>query len=127
LVCDGSAISRTTYAALFSAIGTSFGSGDGSTTFNLPNLIDKFAEGHTTVGTVKNAGLPNIAGGFGSPEIYYGAYGAFRTGGTGLTWVPQGTGEGNSASFDASRSNAIYGASNTVQPPAVTMLPIIKY
>ncbi len=36
LICDGSAISRTTYAALFAAIGTKYGAGDGSTTFNLP-------------------------------------------------------------------------------------------
>lgn len=38
LVCDGSAISRTTYATLFAAIGTTWGSGDGSTTFNIPDL-----------------------------------------------------------------------------------------
>lgn len=38
LVCDGLTVSRTTYAELFSAIGTTFGAGDGSTTFNLPNL-----------------------------------------------------------------------------------------
>lgn len=38
LTCNGSAVSRTTYAALFSIISTSFGSGDGSTTFNLPNI-----------------------------------------------------------------------------------------
>lgn len=37
LICDGSAVSRTTYAALFEVIGTKFGSGDGSTTFNLPS------------------------------------------------------------------------------------------
>jgi len=37
LGCDGSAVSRTTYAALFAAIGTTFGVGDGSTTFNLPD------------------------------------------------------------------------------------------
>lgn len=37
LLCDGSAVSRTTYARLFTAIGTSFGIGDGSTTFNLPD------------------------------------------------------------------------------------------
>ena len=36
LKCDGSAISRTTYAALFNVIGTTYGAGDGSTTFNLP-------------------------------------------------------------------------------------------
>lgn len=37
LLCDGSAISRTTYADLFAIIGTTYGSGDGSTTFNIPN------------------------------------------------------------------------------------------
>ncbi len=38
LLCDGSAVSRTTYAGLFAVIGTSFGSGDGSSTFNLPDF-----------------------------------------------------------------------------------------
>lgn len=42
LLCDGSAISRSTYSKLFSIIGTSFGVGDGSTTFNLPDLRAKF-------------------------------------------------------------------------------------
>lgn len=37
LLCNGSAVSRTTYAALFAVIGTTYGSGDGSTTFNVPN------------------------------------------------------------------------------------------
>lgn len=43
LLCDGSAVSRATYAELFAIIGTSFGSGDGSTTFNLPNMQGKIA------------------------------------------------------------------------------------
>ena len=38
LICDGSAVSRTSYADLFAVIGTKYGEGDGSTTFNLPNL-----------------------------------------------------------------------------------------
>jgi microcystin-dependent protein len=38
LLCDGSAVSRTTYATLFAAIGTAYGAGDGSTTFNLPDM-----------------------------------------------------------------------------------------
>ena len=38
LQCNGAAVSRTTYAALFAVVGTKYGSGDGSTTFNLPNL-----------------------------------------------------------------------------------------
>ena len=37
LICDGSAVSRTTYAALFAIIGTTYGAGDGNSTFNLPN------------------------------------------------------------------------------------------
>lgn len=45
LLCDGSAISRTDYAALFAVIGTTYGSGDGSTTFNIPDMRGKFAEG----------------------------------------------------------------------------------
>lgn len=40
LLCDGSAISRTTYADLFAIVGTTYGSGDGSTTFNIPNQAD---------------------------------------------------------------------------------------
>lgn len=45
LLCNGSEISRTTYANLFSAIGTRWGTGDGSTTFNLPDLRDVFLAG----------------------------------------------------------------------------------
>lgn len=45
LFCDGSAISRTEYADLFTAIGTTYGSGDGSTTFNLPDLRGKVPVG----------------------------------------------------------------------------------
>ena len=45
LVCDGQAVSRSTYAALFAVVGTSHGSGDGVSTFNVPNLVDRFAVG----------------------------------------------------------------------------------
>jgi microcystin-dependent protein len=45
LICDGSAVSRTTYASLFAAIGTVHGSGDGSTTFNLPDYRGRFLRG----------------------------------------------------------------------------------
>lgn len=45
LECSGAAVSRTTYAGLFAAIGTVFGSGDGSTTFNLPQMQGEFARG----------------------------------------------------------------------------------
>lgn len=45
LICDGSAISRTTYADLFAVLGTLYGEGDGSTTFNLPNFKNRTAIG----------------------------------------------------------------------------------
>lgn len=50
LACDGSAVSRTTYAALFAVCGTVYGVGDGSTTFNLPNLQTKIVMGHSGSG-----------------------------------------------------------------------------
>ena len=45
LLCNGQAVSRTTYSALFSAIGTNFGAGDGSTTFNVPDYRGCFLRG----------------------------------------------------------------------------------
>lgn len=45
LSCDGSAVSRTTHARLFAALGTNYGAGDGSTTFNLPDLRGEFVRG----------------------------------------------------------------------------------
>ena len=45
LLCDGSAVSRTTYADLFAVISTTYGAGDSSTTFNVPDLQGKFPQG----------------------------------------------------------------------------------
>lgn len=54
LLCDGSAVSRTTYADLFSVIGTTYGNGDGLTTFNLPDL-----RGRTPIGSGQGTLLTN--------------------------------------------------------------------
>lgn len=51
LLCDGSAVSRSTYATLFGVIGTAFGAGDGSTTFNLPDMRQRFPLGKAASGT----------------------------------------------------------------------------
>ena len=131
LVCDGSSPRRADYPELFAAIGTTYGVGDGSTTFGLPNLINKFPQGNTTVGTQIAAGLPNITGswrptyGWLKGATYAGAFTAYA--------ADTGSGSGSTANvnyginFNASRSSAIYGNSTTVQPPALTLLPIIKY
>lgn len=131
LLCNGQEVSRVTYARLFSVIGEKFGAGDGVTTFQVPNLVEKFIEGtESSVGQTLNAGLPNItakmdkmmtdSGGDFSGAVY--VTGKPRTRG----WESANFDEIRNIAFDASKSNAIYGKSNTVQPPAVKMLFIIK-
>jgi microcystin-dependent protein len=67
LVCDGSAVSRTTYAGLFAVIGVRWGAGNGSTTFNVPNLSRR-----TTVGSggVSTSTLGNQVGNVGGAESH---------------------------------------------------------
>ena len=60
LLCNGQAVSRTTYAQLFTAIGTTYGVGDGATTFNLPNLVDRFIRGKSStraLGSIQQSSL----------------------------------------------------------------------
>lgn len=135
LLCDGSAVSRTDYADLFAVIGTTYGAGDGSTTFNLPLLTDnRFIEGSNTPGTQHEAGLPNITGAFGGAErtssLAYGRKGAFDYAGYTSTLGWGSTTSDHSAmnvEFDASKSNSIYSGSTTVQPQSLTLGPLIKY
>lgn len=56
LECDGAAVSRTTYASLFAAIGTTFGVGDGSTTFNLPDARNRATVGRGQGDTAEGGG-----------------------------------------------------------------------
>ena len=133
LLCDGSAVSRTDYAKLFSAIGTTWGAGDGSTTFNLPNSIGRFAEGAATSGSYKSAGLPNITGDMGN-MLGIGANNSngalFVTRANNTWWVAEKTNGGTAQyafSFNANKSSTIYGSSNTVQPNSFTVRYIIKY
>ena len=56
LLCTGTAVSRSTYATLFAVIGTTFGAGDGSTTFNLPNYSNRFPIGAGTIGALAATG-----------------------------------------------------------------------
>ena len=63
LSCWGQAVSRTTYAALFAVVGTTYGAGDGSTTFNLPNMIGRVPVGPTASYAPMN-GLGKMGGEF---------------------------------------------------------------
>lgn len=62
LLCDGSEVSRTEYAALFAVIGTTYGVGDGSTTFNLPDERGMFRRGLDNMGTAAGAAGVDVDG-----------------------------------------------------------------
>jgi microcystin-dependent protein len=62
LECDGAAVSRSTYAALFAVIGTTYGAGNGSTTFDLPDLQDNVPVGKSgTKALASTGGSENVA------------------------------------------------------------------
>ena len=141
LPCEGGNVRRILYPKLFDVIGYTYGgSGD---YFGLPNLSGKFIEGGTIAGEEHEAGLPNITGKLNTTTtstslafIFEGAATAVETDGVfEITETRRNRGASDSDSnytgiktleFDASKSNEIYGNSETVQPPAVTMRYIIK-
>jgi microcystin-dependent protein len=89
LLCSGQAVSRTTYAALFAIIGTTYGVGDGSTTFNLPDL-----RGRTPVGKDDMGGTPAnrmTTGGSGINGVSLGAAGGAQTHTLGTAEMPSHT------------------------------------
>lgn len=115
-----------------------FGVGDGSTTMTLPDFRSRFIEGSDNAAIIA-AGLPNIVGSVRiSDVVSAGAYchianasGALYAGGNfNAAYVGGSVGSYNQANnlqFDASRSNGLYGDSNTVQPPTITLIPQIKF
>ena len=133
IVADGRELSRTTYAGLFSIFGTTYGAGDGSTTFNVPDLDGRFIELTTDAGSVGQfvePGLPNITGSFGQDwlSLQAGATIAFQNNG-------DTSNDGRSSattkktqlvSFDASRCSALYQSISTVQPESLRLLACIK-
>lgn len=117
LECNGQSCSS--YPALNNVLGKS----------TVPDYRGRFLEGADTAGTVKEAGLPNIEGSYmgNTSEGVYNRTGAFvntkyKSGGRAA-----GGGGGNiTVNFNAGKSNPIYGASTTVQPPSVTVRYFIK-
>lgn len=132
LACNGAGVRATTYANLYAVIGNTYG-GD-STTFNLPQIEDnRFLEFSSARGTKHNAGLPNITGSYPrcphEENLYQEPTGAFGMAGPSPE-IPGTSSESSNTrglSFDASRSNSIYGGSTTVQPKSLTVRAIIKY
>jgi microcystin-dependent protein len=77
LLCDGSAISRTTYASLFAALSTTYGVGDGSSTFNIPDLRGRVIAGQDDMGGSAASRLTTAAGGVDGATL--GAVGGTQT------------------------------------------------
>ena len=138
LLCNGAAVSRTTYAKLFAAIGTRYGSGNGSTTFNLPNFNGRHVLGTTNTGNLGSyvsAGLPDISGSFGitgndADRGFSTSHtdGCFTTKTTTLGGLDSGASSYRTGIpyFVASRVSSIFGGSSGVDVSAVYALIIIK-
>jgi microcystin-dependent protein len=146
LECDGTAVSRTTYANLFTAVGTTWGVGDGSTTFNVPDLTDRccvhtspskaFA---TTGGANTAANSGNISGDLSDHAIDVTELAAHThvTGGNNAGGGEGGgpasnnsgstTGStGNSGAHGHSFSGSFSGGNKSVLQPYLTVMYIIK-
>lgn len=136
IVADGSEVSRTGYAALFAVIGTTYGSGDGSTSFNLPDLRGQFIRGWDDAGGTARGCDPGRA--FGSSQA-----GMVGPHSHNLCYAPAASIVGNApyfaqqAGFGGLRgaNTACYSATCSVQPSTgtetrpmnVALLPCIKY
>jgi microcystin-dependent protein len=139
LLCAGTAVSRSTYAALFAVIGTTFGVGDGSTTFNLPNYTNRMPYGttlgatggsadatvvsHTHTATVSDSGHTHGYGGDGTPSVAYsGTGGDTKYNPTNISRTTQ------SATTGITVSNSTEGSSGTNAnlPPYLGINFIIK-
>ena len=142
LLCNGAAVSRTTYANLFAKIGVKYGSGDGSTTFNLPNLDGRVLQGTTDTGEVGNylePQLPNMAGKIGhhngysgnenpegqytyDPPFYIDSNENNLKGFAGDNY----TGSAKTVHFDGSLCSSEYVTNASLQPSALQVLCCIK-
>jgi microcystin-dependent protein len=144
LLCDGSAVSRSVYAKLFAVIGTAFGAGDGSTTFNLPDLRSRVAVGFNSGDVSFNA-----LGKTGGADSFNNAHGHTQTdhthlvsGNTNNSGGAQGSGSGKTTAstvhyhsfgpFTSSGASNLGtstngNASQTVLNPYVTVNFIIQH
>jgi len=148
LECDGSAVSRSTYAALFAVVGTNYGVGDGSTTFNLPDLQDRVCQHKSgnksqfsTGGANTSASTGNITGAaLGNTTLSTGQIpshahmntGAGPTMGFNVFYQRSGgmtdsSATGGGGAHGHSVSSATFtGASDSILQPYLTLVYIIK-
>jgi microcystin-dependent protein len=126
---EGAEVSRTTYSILFGIYGTTYGVGDGSTTFKLPDFRNRAIWGANSAGYL-SAGLPNITGqvtltgveGVNGSGVFYSDGSSYGRNGGHENYTMT-----NKVGFNASRSNSIYGNSTTVQPQAIKVRVYTRY
>lgn len=129
LICDGSAVSRTTYATLFGVISTTYGTGDGSTTFNLPDLRTRIPVGYksgdsnfgTLAGTGGEATHTLITGEIPSHSHSLNTAGAAGTGLDNVNWL-----SGNNGNTPGSTGLTGGGGAHNNLQPYITLNFIIK-
>ena len=120
LECAGAAVSRSTYSALFSAIGTTYGAGDGSSTFNLPNMQDKVQVGKSSGKALASTGgaeTHTLSVAELAAHTHSGAGAGSGTGAGGPTrTIASGTSTGSTGSGNA----------HSIMQPYIALLYIIK-
>ena len=134
LLCNGAGVSRSTFSNLFTKIGTTYGMGDGSTTFNIPDLRDRYIIGANTnaLGTKISEQLPNIKGSIGDYNgLQGGQSGALSYYSTGNPTISSITGATYQAYWsqvrlNAYNSNNIYSDNGHVHPNSIALNFIIK-
>lgn len=116
-----------------------FGKGDGSSTFVLPDYRERIPQyTEDNIGAKRNAGLPNITGNVPTSSYGWEGWGGRKSGAFSIDvgvnpdrqeyHVAQTNSWGDvTLTMDASQSNSIYGSSYTVQPPAINVIPILRY
>ena len=153
LECNGSAISRSTYASLFSILSTTHGAGDGSSTFNIPDLRGQFVRGwdnsagvdasrvfgstqtdqnknhtHTTDSVTLTGGIRKISEGFGSGGSATGVF-TKTADGTNTITGSSSTSPVGGVDFDGTHSHTISssGGGTEARPKNVALMYIIKF
>lgn len=125
---NGAALSRTNYADLFRVYGTTFGAGDGRSTFNIPDMRNYYPIGagsRVAIGRTVTDGLPDATGYFGT--ISYSDIGGCFKAGAVQGVRGKGGGIGNPVDFRLSYGNSIYGRSTWVRPQSRGLHYIIRY
>lgn len=133
LKANGAAVSRTTYAGLFAAVGTAFGAGNGSTTFNVPDLRGEFLRGWDDgrgvdagrgFGSAQGDAIRNITGTHNGLQYPDTMTGAFYDGGTSANKAPGLDAGGKMVGFNAA---LVVPTAAENRPRNIALLTCIKY